>query len=91
MTSGIDPPYFRFNVSSKVTRCFELRELLRIEIELLRVTIEGARDFRQLDHRRRVRRRTFRQVRIDLLQLAQEPLGFRELIEDRVVRLGELP
>ena len=29
---------------------FELRELLRIEVELLRVTIEGARDFRQLDH-----------------------------------------
>ena len=34
---------------------------------------------------------TVRQGRIDLLQLAQEPLRFGELIEDRVVRLRKLP
>ncbi len=69
----------------------QLRELGGIEIEILRVPIECARDFGQLDHGRGVRPRTFRQAGIDLFQLAQEALRFRELVQDGVVDFGKLP
>ena len=45
-------PLQRFEESDAL---FQLRELRRIEIELLRITIERARDFSQFDHRRRMR------------------------------------
>ena len=59
ITSASEPPYLRFNVSSRVTRCFELRELLRVEIEPFGVTIESARNLGQLDDRGGMSLRTF--------------------------------
>ena len=41
---------FAFQCLEKRDALFELRELFRIEIEFLRITIERARDFRQFDH-----------------------------------------
>ena len=62
-----------------------MRELLRVEVEPFGITIEGARDFAQLDNRRGMSLGTFGQAGIDFFQLAQKPLGFRELIEQGVI------
>ena len=58
----------------------ELRKLFRIEIEPFGITIEGSRHFRQFDNRAGMSSGSFRQAGVDLLQLPQKPLRFRELV-----------
>ena len=66
-------------------------EVVRVEIEPLRVTIEPARNFGQLDHRGGVRFRAVGERGIDFLELAQELLRLGETLQNRVVALGKLP
>ena len=82
---------FAFQSFEKRNALFERGELFRIEIEFLRVIGKRPRDLRKFDHGRLVRGGKLRNGIVDLFQFAQEPLRFRKLRQNRVVRFGETP